>query len=133
MKTLYFAQQMMSVKNVASVNRIEQDQSSLIQMCQRHADCIRILEEKTCEAKDEDAEEMKIIKKEMDDLNNKLPTEESAKATLEEMRNEQFRKIDEMRDEMAQAMTTEIEKMRRQSLQDLDTLRQSVEKHVTHL
>merc|ERR1719262_1642886 len=123
----------MSVKNIANVNRIEQDQSALMQMRQRHSDCLRILEEKTIEVKDEEAEEFKNLKQEMDDLNSKLLTKESAEKTLEDMRNEQFRKIDEMRDEVAQAMAKELEKMRRQSLQDLDTLRQSVEKHVSHL
>jgi len=131
-KTLTFAQQMMAVKNVTSVNRIEQDQSALMQMRQRHADCIRILEEKTDEAKDEEAEQFQSLKNEMDSLSSKLLTKESAEATLEAMRNEQFRKIDEMRDEMSKAMTHELEKMRQQSLQDLNTLRQSVEKHVSH-
>jgi len=131
-KTLTFAQQMMSVKNFASVNRIQQDQSALVQMRQRQADCIRILEEKTIDAKDEQTEEIRNIKQEMDDLNQRLLTKESAEKTLEDIRVEQLRGIDEMREDVTQAMTKELEKMRKQSLQDLDTLRQSVEKHVTH-
>jgi len=130
LKTLTFAQNMMSVKNVASVNRIGQDQSALMQMRQRHADCIRLLEDKASEAKDEEAEEFQNLKNEMDDLGTKLLTKESAEQTLEDIRKEQFKKIDEMRDEMAQTMKKELDQMRQQSLQDLDTLRQSVEKHV---
>mmetsp|Transcript_30325 Transcript_30325/g.66360 ORF Transcript_30325/g.66360 Transcript_30325/m.66360 type:complete len:786 (+) Transcript_30325:91-2448(+) len=132
-KTLMFAQQMMAVKNVASVNRIEQDQSSLLQMRQRHADCIRILQEKVSDTVDEELEERRRLKEELEDLNKRLLTKDSAEQTLEEMAKEQFIKIDEMKLEMTQAMSTELEKMRKQSLQDLDNLRASVEEHVSNV
>lgn len=134
-RTLTFAQEMLAVRSVPNLNRIEQagDQSKLMQMRRRHADCIRILEEKTVEAKDEELEERKILKQEMDDLNQRLLTKESAETTLQDIRAEQIEKIDEMREEMTQAMTKELEKMRQQSLQDLHSLRQSVEKHVNHV
>merc|ERR1719253_2300216 len=96
-KTLTFAQQMMSVKNFASVNRIQQDQSALVQMRQRQADCMRLLEEKTIDAKEEQTEEMRNIKQEMDELNQRLLTKESAEKTLEDIRVDHLKKIDEMR------------------------------------
>jgi len=49
------------------------------------------------------------------------------------MQDEQARKIDEMRADLSQAMSKELEKMRKQSLVDLEGLRQSVENHVSHL
>jgi len=132
-KTLVFAQQMMAVKNVASVNRVGQDQSSLLQMRQRHSECIRILQEKVSDSREEEQEVRDKLHQEMDELNKRLITKESAEKTLEEMRDEQFKKIDQMRDEMTQAMSKELEKMRMQSMQDLNSLRQSVEQQVSTL
>lgn len=130
-KTLTFAQQMMSVRNTTNVNRIGQDDSSLLQLRERQAACLRVMEEKTCEVKNEEAEDLKKVKQEMDELNQRILTKESAEQTLEQMRKEEIKKIDEMREEMQKAVTEELEKMRKQSIQDLDTLRQSVEKHVS--
>lgn len=130
-KTLTFAQQFMAVKNVANVNRIDQEQSALMQMRARHAECIQILQAPS--AGGGDSEQQKRLQQEMEDLNARLLTKSSAEQTLEQMRTEQFRKMDEMRDEMAQVMTKELEKMRRQSLTELDRLKQSMEQHVSHL
>jgi len=132
-KTLNFAQQMMAVRNVAIVNRVDQEHSALLSMRQRHLDCIRILQEKTNDARDEESEERKRIQKEMEDLNTRLLTKDSAEETLKGMRDEQFQKIDEMREEMTKAMTAELAKMREKSFQDLENLKQSVERHVTNL
>mmetsp|Transcript_68668 Transcript_68668/g.147122 ORF Transcript_68668/g.147122 Transcript_68668/m.147122 type:complete len:439 (-) Transcript_68668:111-1427(-) len=132
-KTLTFAQQMLAVKNVASINRVEQDQSALLQMRQRHSECIKILQEKMSDAREDEQEERRKLQQEMEDLNKRLLTKESAERTLEDMRDAQNRKIDEMREEMTQVMSHEIQRIRWQSMQDLDSLRQSVEKHVSHL
>lgn len=132
-KTLTFAQQMMSVRNVASVNRIEGEHSALLQMRQRHSECIRILQDKISDSQEEEQEAQQKLRLEMESLNKKLLTKESAEKTLEEMRDEQLRKIDEMKAEMADAMSKELEKMRVQSLQDLEQLRKSMEQHVSHM
>lgn len=126
-RTLTFAQSLLSVRNVVNVNRIDQDHSSLLQMKQRHNECIRILQEKVTDSREEEQEERKKLQQEMEDLNQRLLTKESAEKTLTEIQEEQVRKIDEMRQAMAQAMNEQLERMRMQSQQDLDSLRASVE------
>jgi len=132
-KTMTFAQKMLAVRNKANVNRIDQEHSSLLQMRQRHSECIKLLQEKVNDEQAVEQEERKKLQQEMEDLNKRLLTKESAEQTLEEMRDDQFRKIDEMKEEMTSCMSKELDKMRRQSLQDLDNLRKSVEQHVSHL
>jgi len=132
-KTLTFAQKMMAVRNKANVNRVDQEHSSLLQMRQRHSECIKLLQEKVSDEHAVEQEERKRLQQEMEDLNKRLLTKESAEQTLEEMRDHQFRKIDEMKQEMTSTMSKELDKMRQQSLMDLDNLRKSVELHVSHL
>lgn len=132
-KTLTFSQQMMTVRNVANVNRIDQDQSSLLQMKQRHSECIRMLQEKVTDTRQEEQDDRRKLQQEMEDLNKRLLTKESAELTLDEMREEQVQKMDTMRVEMKRAVTVELEKLRMQSMQDMNTFRQSMEKHVTHI
>mmetsp|Transcript_102480 Transcript_102480/g.298931 ORF Transcript_102480/g.298931 Transcript_102480/m.298931 type:complete len:783 (-) Transcript_102480:221-2569(-) len=132
-KTMAFAQKMMSVRNRANVNRIDQEHSSLLQMRHRHSECIKLLQEKVNDEHAVEQEERKKLQQEMEDLNTRLLTKESAEETLETMRDHQFRKIDEMKEEMTFSMSKELDKMRQQSLMDLDNLRKSVEQHVSHL
>jgi len=132
-KTLTFAQKMMAVRNKASVNRIDQEQSSLLQMRQRHSECIQLLQDKVNDEHANEQEERKRLQNEMEDLNKRLLTKESAETTLEEMREDQFRKIDEMKEEMNATMAMELDKMRRQSVREMDNLRKSVAQHVSQL
>lgn len=132
-KTLTFAQKMMAVRSRASVNRIDQEQSSLLQMRHRHSECIKLLQDKVTNEHASEQEERKRLQTEMEDLNNKLLTKESAETTLEEMREDQFRKIDEMKEQMSASMTMELDKMRRQSVREMDNLRKSVAQHVSQL
>lgn len=141
-KTLRFAQQLMAVRgppqlssrsSVASQPRADRGSSSLLAMRQRHSECIRILQDKVSDTQEEEHEHRQKLQKEMEDLNKRLLTKESADKTLETMRDEQLERIDEMRMQMTQTMSKELEKMREHSLQDLNNFRQSVEQNVTHL
>jgi len=132
-KTLTFAQQMMTVRNVATVNNISEDKSSLVQMRQRHADFIRVLQEKVSEKEEEEMQERQKLEKEMSDLNAQLLTKESAEKTLEVMRAEQSKKMDELKDEVSQVMSKELAEIRKWQQQDLVKLKQSVESQVSSL
>jgi len=132
-KTLTFAQQMMTVKNVATVNNVSEDKSSLIQMRQRHADFIRVLQEKVSEKEEEEMQERQQLEKEMSNLNAQLLTKESAEKTLEVMRAEQSKKMDELKDEVSQVMSKELAEIRKWQQQDLVKLKQSVESQVSTL
>lgn len=132
-KTMTFAQKMMAMKSKASVNRIDQEQSSLLQMRHRHSECIKLLQEKVSDEHATEQEDRRKLQQEMEDLNKRLLTKESAEETLEQLRDHQFQKIDEMKEEMTTSMSKELDKMRRQSFMDLENLRKSVELHVSHL
>lgn len=133
MKTLLFAQQMMMVKNVASVNVVSKDKSAILAMRQRHADCLRLLEEEATKGNEEQAQGHVAVRKEIEDLNMRLLTKESAESTLGKMQKEQTQRLDLLRDEMRLSMTQELEKMRMQSVGDLKDLRESVQSHVTNI
>eukprot|EP00928_Gymnodinium_smaydae_P020250 TRINITY_DN17827_c0_g1_i1.p1 TRINITY_DN17827_c0_g1~~TRINITY_DN17827_c0_g1_i1.p1 ORF type:complete len:779 (+),score=246.68 TRINITY_DN17827_c0_g1_i1:85-2421(+) len=125
-KTLTFSQQMTAVRNHAVVNRISQEQSSIMQIRKRHAEALQILKDAPQEEK-----EQARIKKEIEDMGNRLLTRESAEKTLEDMQKEHLLKIDELKAEMADSMTKELAALRRQSLGDMEELRQSISSHVT--
>eukprot|EP00930_Biecheleria_cincta_P070695 TRINITY_DN58306_c0_g1_i1.p1 TRINITY_DN58306_c0_g1~~TRINITY_DN58306_c0_g1_i1.p1 ORF type:complete len:856 (+),score=184.55 TRINITY_DN58306_c0_g1_i1:73-2568(+) len=130
-KTLTFAQQMMTSLSARSSpsnsNRIDQDQSSLLQMRERHNDCIRMLKEKVSDSREEEIEDRKRIQQEMKEINERLLTRESAQTSLEAMRQDQFSRFDAMKNDLTQTMSSQIDQMRRHSQQEIDALRQSVE------
>ncbi|CAE7366797.1 KIF3A [Symbiodinium sp. CCMP2592] len=131
-KTLTYAQQMMTSLTVrtsnAGLNRIDQDQSSLMQMRDRHNECIRMLKEKVSDSREEEQEERRRLQHEMNEINQRLLTKDSAEQTLEEMRQQQFSKMDAMRTEISEAMNNQMELLRKQSQVELESLRASVEK-----
>lgn len=112
----------------ADTARPDVESSALSQMRQRHTDCIKTLETLVNDSNNEEREKMK---QEMQNLSHRLSSKESSEKHLEDLRKEQSSKLDLIRDEMTSAMGKELEKMRKQSLEDLNGLRQSVEKHVT--
>ncbi|CAJ1360102.1 unnamed protein product [Effrenium voratum] len=131
-KTLTYAQQMLTSLTVrasgAGMNRIDQDQSSLVQMKDRHNECIRMLREKVSDSREEEQEERRRLQQEMSEINQRLLTKDSAEKTLEELKQQQFSKMNEMRTEISQAMSEQMDQLRRQSQLELDQLRASVEK-----
>jgi len=132
-KTITFAQQMMSVRNVARVNRISQDQSTIVLMRQRHQECLMRLQEAAGEAQAEEDESGKKLRQEVEALNKRLLTKASAEKTLEVVQAEQLQKMDEVKVEIALAMSRELEQLRKQSLDGIASLRQSMEQHVTSM
>mmetsp|Transcript_26975 Transcript_26975/g.62747 ORF Transcript_26975/g.62747 Transcript_26975/m.62747 type:complete len:783 (-) Transcript_26975:21-2369(-) len=131
-KTLTYAQQMMTSLTVrtsgAGLNRVDQDQSSLMQMRDRHNECIKMLKEKVNDSREEEQEERRRIQEEMKEINQRLLTKDSAEKTLEEMRQQQFSKMDAMRTEISEAMNSQMELLRRQSQVELESLRATVER-----
>lgn len=134
-RALKFAQQMMAVKSVTGTGQMRTDRksSTLLQMKQRHSDCLRIMQEKVEDSQSEQTEKRLQMQYEMDELNQRLLTKEKAEKTLEDMRREQGERIDLMKVEMAKTMTLELEKMREFSMQDFNSLKQSVEQHVEQI
>ncbi|CAE7604783.1 KIF3A, partial [Symbiodinium pilosum] len=131
-KTLTYAQQMMTSLTVRTsnvgLNRIDQDQSSLMQMRDRHNQCIQMLKEKVSDSREEEQEERRRLQHEMNEINQRLLTKDSAEKTLEEMRQQQFTKMDAMRTEISEAMNSQMELLRKQSAVELESLRASVER-----
>jgi len=132
-KTLAFAQQMMTSLAVrgssSTAKRVEQeDQTALLQMREKHNECIRMLKEKVTDSQEEEMEDRKKMQDEMKGINEKLLSKESAEKSLEEMRQEQFSQFDAMRTDVTEAMSTQMELMKRQSQQEIDALRESVVK-----
>ncbi|CAE8609990.1 unnamed protein product [Polarella glacialis] len=131
-KTLTFAQGLVvtsPVRNVeATSNPTDEDEISLLQMKKRHLECISKLKEKASDSREEELEDRRRIQQEMAEINNKLLTKDSAEQTMGEMRREQFGKIDEMKDQMTQAMREQLDQLRKTSYEDMETLRRHVEK-----
>lgn len=131
-KALTFAQQMMGVRKIGSASRLagEQDTNSLLTMKKKHNEFIRLLQAKHTESHNEDAEERKKIHQEMEDLNKKLLTKESAEKTLEDMRHEQNKNLDKMRQDMGEAVKQELHEFRMQSSQEIAAMKQTVQHNV---
>jgi len=126
--TLTFAQQMMQVRNVEKATFISREKSTLMQMRQRHLECIQRLQEKAYKTDDSpESEEWQKLQREVDDLNRRLLTRRSATETLEQMQEEQSRRMDELRDEVTRTMTREFASLQEQSLRDLEGLRHVIE------
>mmetsp|Transcript_38108 Transcript_38108/g.89284 ORF Transcript_38108/g.89284 Transcript_38108/m.89284 type:complete len:765 (+) Transcript_38108:94-2388(+) len=127
-KTLTFAQQMIAAKDhvIPTGHRINREQSSLVKMRNRHQECIRILHEKAIDTSEQQRHERGRLQAEFEDLNRRLLTAESAADALDAMKSEQLRKIDEIRHEVTNTMSQELQSLRLQSVQDLETLRKSL-------
>jgi len=131
-KTLTFAQQMMTsiaVRSSAGANaRVDQDHSSLRQMRDRHSECIRKLQEKVSDSREEEVEERRRLQQEMQQINDRLLTKESAVNAMDDLSRKHDSKIDDMRREITQVMSRQMEEAKRHSQEELDRLKQSVEK-----
>lgn len=132
-KTLAFAQQMVTTVAVrgpsSTAKGVEPaDQAALLQMKEKHTECIRKLKEQVTDSREEELEDRKRMQEEMKGLNEKLMDKDSAEKSLDEMRQEQFVQFDAMRTDLTEAMSTQIEQMKRQSQQEIDALRESVVK-----
>lgn len=127
--TLTFAQQMMQVRNVEKAVVVETEKSVLVQMRQRHEECIRRLQEEPIrsDATPKEREERKGLQSELDDLNQRLLTKSKATETLESLQDEHRRKLDAMRDEMAQTMSEQLNSIQGTLVQDIQGLQQAIE------
>eukprot|EP00928_Gymnodinium_smaydae_P030876 TRINITY_DN22828_c0_g4_i1.p1 TRINITY_DN22828_c0_g4~~TRINITY_DN22828_c0_g4_i1.p1 ORF type:complete len:820 (-),score=222.43 TRINITY_DN22828_c0_g4_i1:116-2494(-) len=126
LKTLTFSQQMTAVRSTVTVNRISKEQSSIMQIRQRHLELLRVMEQEPHEEKEQEK-----LRKEVEDMGNRLLTRESAEKTLEGMQREHTQKIEELKVQMAESMSKELAELRRQSLGDMEELRQSISSHMT--
>merc|ERR1719199_2277647 len=119
----------MQIRNIEKAVVVDNEKSVLIQMRQRHEECIRRLqEEPTCsEATPREREERSDLKQELDQLNQRLLTKSKATETLEHLREEHRRKMDAMRAEMTQTMTAQFNKTQGSLVQDIQGLQQAIE------
>jgi len=128
--TLGFAQKMMQVRNVEKATFIDRSQSSLVQMRQRHLECIQRLQESSntgAEAEGKEKEEWQKLQQEVQTLNGRILTKDTVTETLEKMQAEQGKKIEELRTEMTQVMASKFADLQEQSVKELEELRQVIE------
>lgn len=126
--TLNFAQQMKQIRNVEKPTYIEQDKSQLHEMRQRHKECVERLQAKALTqagATAQESEESTKLHREMEELNKRLLTKSSATDTLEQLRQEQNQRIDELRIEVARTMEQQFASLQEQSNRDLEGLRET--------
>jgi len=126
--TLNFAQQMKQIRNVEKPTYIDQDKSQLHEMRQRHKECVQRLQAKTLAQAGstvQENEESVRLQSEVEELNKRLLTKSSATDTLEQLRQEQNQRIDELRIEVARTMEQQFASLQEQSNRDLEGLRQS--------
>jgi len=129
--TLTFAQQMMQVRNAERATFVEGSKSTLVQMQQRHLQCLQRLREQQAAGADNASssapvEEYERLQGEVADLNRRLLTKVSATEALEQMQLDRRKKIDELREEMSQAMSREFSALQEQANKDLEGLKNVV-------
>lgn len=127
--TLTFAQQMMQVRNVEKAVVVDNEKSVLVQMRERHNECIRRLQEEPIgsDATPKQRQERSGLQAELDELNKRLLTKSKATETLEQLQEEQRRKMDAMRAEVAQTMAEQLQSVQGSLVQDIQGLQQVLE------
>lgn len=127
--TLTFAQQMMQIRNVEKAVVVDHEKSVLVQMRQRHEECIRRLREETIssDATPKEREERVRLQSDLDDLNGRLLTKRKATETLETLQEEHRRKMDAMREEMTEHMKVRCNSIQGSLVQDIQGLQQAIE------
>jgi len=125
--TLRFAQKMMRVKNVEQKVTIDASQSSLVQMRKRHEACLARLQKKLIEEAEEDSEERAALDKEIEELNQRLLTKESASDILDKMQKEQTRKMEEFRTEVTESMAKQFADIQEHSQKQIAGLKEVIE------
>lgn len=116
-RTLAFVQPLQGARSLASMRGIDKEHSTLHEMRQRHMDAIRALQETVSSDTQAKQQEVQHLKGRLEGLEEKAPVQE-------------VQKIDEIRREMAQTMSKELEQLRLQSVQDFKDLRASIERQV---
>lgn len=128
--TLTFAQQMMQVRNVEKATFIDASKSTLVQMQQRHLEVMRKLREQSAAsdtASSAPGEDWQRLQSEVSELGRRLLTKSSAADALEQMHEERRKKMDELKQEVAQAMAREFAALQEQSNRNIAGLKQVVE------
>jgi len=123
--TLTFAQKMSQSGSVSST-RGDQDQSSLMQMRERHNQMIQGLKEKVSDSREEEIQDRKRLEQEMADINSKVLTKDSAAKWMDEIQQDQFGKFNEIRSEMTQVMGHQMDLLRKQSQEEMAHLKESM-------
>ncbi|CAK0891904.1 unnamed protein product, partial [Prorocentrum cordatum] len=98
-KTLTWAQQLVTTRSMAGVSNINKEQSKLSEMKEKHADALRALQESVHSSKKDREDELSVT---------------------------QARKIDELRQDLTRSLGEELEQMRLQAQQDFEELRVSL-------
>lgn len=125
--TLRFAQKMMKVKNVEQKVVIDASQSNLVQMRKRHQACLARLQQHAAEEAEQDLEERAALDKEIEELNQRLLTKESASDILEKMQQEQTRKMEEFRTHVTENMAKQFADIQEESQQQIAGLKEVIE------
>jgi len=130
--TLTFAQQMMQVRNVEKATVIEGKESMLMQMRSRHLECIKRLQEKSdADVTPKEREERKLLQKELEDLDQKMLTKSKATETLESLKAEHKRKMEELQREMTGNLQQELDKVQAETVNKLESLQKALESKAT--
>eukprot|EP00929_Paragymnodinium_shiwhaense_P043345 TRINITY_DN22298_c0_g2_i1.p1 TRINITY_DN22298_c0_g2~~TRINITY_DN22298_c0_g2_i1.p1 ORF type:complete len:803 (-),score=254.77 TRINITY_DN22298_c0_g2_i1:278-2686(-) len=125
LRTLSYAQQFLPFKRGG-----RQERSSVVAMKERHHDILKMLTEQADMQSSEESQDRTRLQSELSELSKRLKEKEIADKTLHEEKAAQHtKKIDDMRQEVTTAMSTELERIRNQSVQDMDQLRKAMEAH----
>eukprot|EP00928_Gymnodinium_smaydae_P032695 TRINITY_DN2360_c0_g2_i1.p1 TRINITY_DN2360_c0_g2~~TRINITY_DN2360_c0_g2_i1.p1 ORF type:complete len:856 (+),score=153.40 TRINITY_DN2360_c0_g2_i1:63-2570(+) len=86
--------------------------SSITRMRQRHADCLRTLQEQIAGSHEEALAERQQIEEKISLLNESVSTQKAAEKMIQELQASHEKKIDDMRQAMTQSMAQELERLR---------------------
>ncbi|CAE7530998.1 Lama1 [Symbiodinium sp. CCMP2592] len=93
----------------------------------RHQACLARLQQHAAEEAEQDLEERAALDKEIEELNQRLLTKESASDILEKMQQEQTRKMEEFRTHVTENMAKQFADIQEESQQQIAGLKEVIE------
>jgi len=106
--------------------------TTLEQLKKRNADVISQVQQKLTAIEEQKALEREQIKQEVAKVRTAVQKAEADKA-IEALQEENLKKIEEVRDKMAEAMSNELQRIQKESMQDLGSLKETLNQRVTKL
>jgi len=131
--TLTFAQKMMQVRNTEKITVVDQKQSTLLQLRQRHDECLKALHDAPMMENGNDqpsAKQLQDFKKMQDEakeLSAKLLTKSSATEALSRLQEEHKKKMDAFREEIQQDLTRAFATAQEQTDKEWEEIRQVID------
>ncbi|CAJ1402493.1 unnamed protein product [Effrenium voratum] len=96
-------------------------------MRKRHQACLARLQQKMLEEADQESEEKSALNKEIEELNQRLLTRESATDILDKMAKEQEQKMEEFRSEVTTTMARQFADIQESSQKQIEGLKNVIE------